>query len=131
MLGGWHWIPWVGSGVAWAFLEVELLWFEPQVAAQRVLGYSVNKACLGRSSLVAGEALWSSSDRHGGRGEKKQVELRDSISNYYGVGMLQEEGEHSRWPLFWQPTMVTIWWSLLKRATMAPCFFNLHAGVRL
>ena len=58
------------------------------------------------------EALRYSSDHHGDGSEKKWVELRDRMSSYLGNMMLQEQGKHSRWPMFWRPTMMTSWWPL-------------------
>ena len=77
-----------------------------------VSGYSINKVCLDTLSLDADEALWYSSDLHGGESEKKRVELRDRMSSCLGNMMLQEQGKHSHCPMFWRQTMMTSWWPL-------------------
>lgn len=92
---------------------------EPQAAGRGPAGYSVNKACLGRRDLQAGAALCSSSLCHGGGRKEMQVELRVRISGCHGVAMPLLQGEQSRWPKFWRPTLMTNWWSPSKPAMIA------------
>jgi hypothetical protein len=79
-------------------------------------GYSENKAFCGSSSPNAGDGVWSSWKRHGGEREKMQPNLCGLVSGCLGDVMPHEQGEHSRWPKFWRPTLMTSWWSLSKPA---------------
>jgi hypothetical protein len=100
-------------------LAAAMLPWREEALAMKDPGASFNKALFGRRASEANQGGDSSSKRHGGDTRKEQAEICSRISHCYGVVMLQNQGEHSRWPKDWPPTLKTIWWSRSKLALMA------------
>jgi hypothetical protein len=100
-------------------LAAAMLPWREEALAMKDPGASFNKALFGRRASEANQGGDSSSKRHGGDTRKEQAEICSRISHCYGVVMLQNQGEHSRWPKDWPPTLKIIWWSRSKLALMA------------
>jgi hypothetical protein len=95
-----------------------LPWKERKAEAMKAPGFSFNKSHFGSQGSGANIGLCSSK-RHGGEMRKEQAVLRDRISLWYGLVMMQNQGEHSRWPKVLPPTLKTNWWSSSKPAVVA------------
>ena len=99
------------TGIFWVvlLLDVELRWSEPHAPRKGAASYFVNKANLDSSGSVEGEFFLSSSQCHGGDGERMQEELRDAVLGRHGVLMAMNFGAQSRLLELGRPTKMTSW----------------------